>query len=487
MVRGLPMLKASSKVCDDCMIGKQHQEAIPKKSLWRASKQLQLVHADICGPILPKSNNGKRYVITFIDDYNRKTWAYFLSEKSEALAMFKKYKVFVEKEIEDEICCLRTDRGGEFTSLEFNNFCSMHGVNKQLTTTYTPQQNGVAERKNRTIMNMVRSMLSGKEVLKKFWPEAVNWSVYVLNRCPTLAVKDVTPEEAWSGIKPCVDHFRVFGCVAHIHVPSSQRKKLDNKSVTCVLLGMSEESKAYMLYDPISKKIVISKDIVCVEDEKWKWGRSAEEVKRDVLECEGDNEDAAVNEDEECLEDEQTDQNEETDNSSPTELSEETPLSPNQGRSRRQPAWLKDYVTSKGLSDEDERHGLVMFTSAEDPVTFEEAYKSMKWREAMDMEIGAINKNETWELTELPAGAKRIGVKWVFKTKFNERGDVDKHKARLVAKGYSQRQGIDYNEVFAPVARWDTIRTNNFSSCSSQRLVCFPAGRQKRIFAWRIN
>ena len=212
MVRGLPMLKASSKVCDDCMVGKQHREAMPKKSLWRASKKLQLVHADICGPISPESNSDKRYVITFIDDYNRKTWAYFLSEKSEALAMFKKYKLFVEKEIGDVICCLRTDRGGEFTSLEFNNFCSMNGVNRQLTTAYTPQQNGVAERKNRTIMNMVRSMLSGKEVPTEFWPEAVNWSVYVLNRSPTLAVKDVTPEEAWSGIKPCVDHFRVFGC-----------------------------------------------------------------------------------------------------------------------------------------------------------------------------------------------------------------------------------------------------------------------------------
>jgi transposase InsO family protein len=107
--------------------------------LWRASKQLQLIHADICGPILPKSNSGKMYVITFIDDCSRKIWAYFLSEKSKTLAMFKKYKVFMEKEIEDEICCLRTDRGGEFTSLTFNNFCNMHGVNIQLTTTYTLQ------------------------------------------------------------------------------------------------------------------------------------------------------------------------------------------------------------------------------------------------------------------------------------------------------------------------------------------------------------
>jgi hypothetical protein len=157
--------------------------------------------------------------------------------------MFKKYKVFVEKKIGDVIWCLKIDRGEEFTSLEFNNLCSMYGVNRQLTTTvYTPQQNEVAERKNRTIINIVCNMLSGKELPKEFWPEVVNWSVYVLNRSPTLAVKDVTPEKAWSGIKPCVDH-----------VPDSQIKKLDNKSFKCVLLGVSEESKAYRVYDPILK------------------------------------------------------------------------------------------------------------------------------------------------------------------------------------------------------------------------------------------
>ncbi|CAL9019211.1 unnamed protein product [Prunus brigantina] len=103
--------------------------------------------------------------------------------------MFKKYKLFVEKEIGDVICCLRNDRGGEFTSLEFNNLCSMNGVNRQLNTAYTLQQNGVAKRKNRTIMNMVRSMLSGKEVPKEFSPEAGNWSIYMLNQSPTLLLK----------------------------------------------------------------------------------------------------------------------------------------------------------------------------------------------------------------------------------------------------------------------------------------------------------
>ena len=269
MVRGLPQLKASSKVCTDCMMGKQHRNAIPKRSLWRASQRLQLVHADICGPIKPVSNSKKRYLISFIDDYSRKVWIYFLTEKSEAFTTFKNYKNLVEKETGAFICCLRTDRGGEFTSLEFNAFCKTNGISRQLTAAYTPQQNGVAERKNRTIMNMVRSMLSEKQVPKNFWPEAVNWTTHVLNRSPTLAVKGVTLEEAWSGVKPNVDYFRVFGCIGHVHVPDNKRKKLDDKSFQCVLLGVSEESKAYRLYDPVSKKIVVSRDVVFEEDKFW--------------------------------------------------------------------------------------------------------------------------------------------------------------------------------------------------------------------------
>ena len=115
---------------------------------------------------------------------------------------------------------------------------------------------------------------------------------------------------------------------------------------------------------------------------------------------------------------------------------------------------MQDYVSGEGLSKEEERQNLVLFTISEDPVSFEEAVKSSRWRKAMKVEIRAIEENETWELTTLPERAKKIGVKWVFKTKFNEKGEMDKFKARLVAKGYSKQYGIDYKKVFAPVARW---------------------------------
>ena len=298
--------------------------------------------------------------------------------------------------------------------------------------------------------------------------------MHVLNRSPTLAVKGVTPEEAWSGVKPNVDYFRVFGCIGHVHVPDNKRKKLDDKSFQRVLLGVSEESKTYRLYDPVSKKIVVSRDVVFEEDKCWNWGRSNEEVRLDVLEWGDSNEEGSEDEQGEDGAEEgvAVEGREREDSLSSSEslgslseslgensgVSGESSPSSQQGRNRRVPFWMEDYVSGGEFSEGDVEHNLVLFTSTADPTTFEEAVQSSKWRAAMDLEIEAIERNETWELTDLPEGVKKIGVKWVFKTKLNENGKVDKCKARLVAKGYAQQHGIDYTEVFAPVARWDTIR-----------------------------
>jgi len=177
-----------------------------------------------------------------------------LVEKSEAIVIFKSHKTRVEKETGAFIKSLQTDRIGEFTSQNFTHLCDENDIQRQLTAAYTPQQNRVAERKNHNIMNMVRNMLSEKQISKNFWLEVVNWIVHILNRSLTLIVRSKTPEEAYSGFKPLVSHFRIFGYISHVHVPDSKRVKLDAKSLKCILLGVSEESKAYKLFDPISKK-----------------------------------------------------------------------------------------------------------------------------------------------------------------------------------------------------------------------------------------
>ena len=150
----------------------------------------------------------------------------------------------MENEIGNTIKTLRTDRGGEYCSTEFEVFCEDHGIRRELTAAYTPQQNGVLERKNRTILNMVRSLLTRGRIPKSFWPEVVNWSIHILNRNPTFVVQNMTPEEAWSGRKPTVDYFKIFGYIAYEHIPDEKRKKLDDKGEKCVFLGVSEVSKA---------------------------------------------------------------------------------------------------------------------------------------------------------------------------------------------------------------------------------------------------
>ncbi|GKA99022.1 retrovirus-related pol polyprotein from transposon TNT 1-94, partial [Tanacetum coccineum] len=220
-----------------------------------------------------------------------------------------------------------------------------------------------------------------------------------------------------------------------------------------------------------------------IKVQQWNWDYSHKEAIQVDLEWENDEESSVESNQEEQAESGSSSIQEEasTDNemphirseggissveNSPTQRRVDTQNPEGEGRIRKQSVWLKDYETGEGLSDE-ETH-LAMFADQDtylsfplpnqDPTTFEDAVKSEKWRHAMDQEIQAIERNNTWELTTLPYGGKSIRVKWVYKTKLNENGEVDKYKARLVAKGCSQEYGVDYAEVFAPVARLETIR-----------------------------
>ena len=170
-----------NEVCAHCISGK-HSRTYFSSSSYRALSVLELIHMDIFGPISPQIVGGKRYFFLIVDDYSRCMWVALLKEKSKALKKFKRSKSMTKVEKEVKIKCIRSDRGGEFTSDEFKNLCDKSGIKKQLTTPYTPQQNDVVERKNSTIMGLVRSMLKEKELPLELWGEAVSTCVYVLNR-----------------------------------------------------------------------------------------------------------------------------------------------------------------------------------------------------------------------------------------------------------------------------------------------------------------
>jgi transposase InsO family protein len=155
---------------------------------------------------------------------------------------------------------LRTNGGDEFTSATFNAFYESAGIMHEVTPPYTPQHNGVAERLNRTLLDMTRSMLKYFTMPKQFWGEAVSTAAYLLNRCPTKRKGIVTPEEAWSGLKPHIGHLRIFGCICYRHILDQQRRKLDSKGTTMVMLGY-HCTGAYRLLDPAANKVVISSDV----------------------------------------------------------------------------------------------------------------------------------------------------------------------------------------------------------------------------------
>ena len=177
----------------------------------------------------------------------------------------------VENQCEQKIKVLRTDNGGEFTSEEFNTFCKMAGIIHQLTVPYSPQQNGVVERKNRTVMEMTRCIMFEKKLPKFLWAEGVNTSVYLLNRLATKAVNDCTPFEMWTGVKPTVKHLRVFGSPCYVHVPSVKRGKLDEKAEQGILVGYAANSKGYRIYNLITAKVQVSRDVHFDEEAYWNW------------------------------------------------------------------------------------------------------------------------------------------------------------------------------------------------------------------------
>ena len=166
-----------------------------------------------------------------------------------------------------KIKILRSDRGGEYTSNEFRGYCRKNGIKQQFTTAYTPWQNDIAERENRTILDMTRTMLKEKCLPKNLWAEVVACTTYLLTRCPLKSVKNMTPQEAWNGYKPSVSHLRIFGCFAYAQVPETKRKKLDDRGEKCIFIGYSEESKAYKLYNPLTYKVVVSRDVIFSEEE----------------------------------------------------------------------------------------------------------------------------------------------------------------------------------------------------------------------------
>ena len=234
-----------------------------------SSKPLDVIHSDVWGPTEHASMSGSKFYVTFVDDHTRKVWVYFMKSKGEVFEHFKNFKIMVEKETCLLIKCLHSDGGGEYFSHEFSRFLVEQGVKRQFTYRYTPQQNGVAKRKNRHIVEIACALMSEKEMPQSFWAEAVHTVVYIMNRTPTAAIHDITPEQCFTGTKPDVSHFKVFGYIVYVYVPDELRTKLDLKAQKCIFVGYYLEQKGYHCYNPDTREICVSRDVVFDELRSW--------------------------------------------------------------------------------------------------------------------------------------------------------------------------------------------------------------------------
>jgi hypothetical protein len=352
---------------------------------------------------------------------------------------------------------LRSDNGGEYISNEFKYFCSREGIRRELIVPHNPQQNGVAEKKNRTIVGAARAMLHDQGLPLHLWVEACNTVVYVQNRCPHRVLGMSTPEEAFTGKKPNVSHLKKFDSFVYVHVNKDARKKLEPTAEVGIFVGYTETLHNYCVYFPNSKMTVMRQDI------KFNEGKAM----RLSLERELD-----LHAEEELLvpKDESQDVDQPHEEFHRVEETTQAEPSIRNGRKRTTEAerFRLDAVQNIPISQRRQRQSPDRFVGymalmskciVIEPSSFQEVVKDPTWVDAMVEEYDSIIKKSVWDIVLRPIDKSVVGSRWIYKVNQAVDGSVEKYKARFVAQGFSQIKGIDYGETFAPITRYSSVRS----------------------------
>lgn len=264
--------KNSTLHCDTCTLAKSHRVSFPLSST-KSSKPFDLIHSDVWGPSPITTSSGARWFVTFVDDCSRMTWVYLLKNKSEVYRVFRIFHAMIKTQYSADIRILRSDNGGEYVNHEFQTYFTDHGLRHETSCSQTPQQNGVAERKNRHLLETARALLIGANMPQLFWDSAVTTAVHLINRLPSKILKFRTPLQELGTHVPLPSSLiispRVYGCTAFVHLHKNQRTKLDPCAVRCVFLGYAATKKGYRCYHPSSKRTYITMDVTFVESDMY--------------------------------------------------------------------------------------------------------------------------------------------------------------------------------------------------------------------------
>ncbi|KAJ9562511.1 hypothetical protein OSB04_007671 [Centaurea solstitialis] len=528
LVRGLPSKEFTlDDNCVACLKGKQHKASHKSKTINTISAPLQLLHMDLFGPTNVMSIGKKSYCLVIIDDYSRFTWVFFLRTKDETSGLIKTFVKRVENQVNLRVKVIRSDNGTEFKNADLNSFCEEKGIERQFSAPRTPQQNGVAERRNRTLIEAARTMLADSKLPITFWAEAVNTACYVQNRVHVVKSKGKTPYELFKNKKPFIGFFVPFGCPCSILNTKTHLGKFDSKADDGFFVGYSIQSKAVRVFNTVSRTIEESDNVKFNEHTPnvhgtgpdWLFDidsltnslnmsnavdtgpiikekktdtpfvlfppstisseekESETEVQEDASEHqEGDKETEETPQLESNVENESVDTSEITqpdpsesdpDDSNLGDILSEEPLHLTRTQKNHPASQVIGDVASPMITRKQSREAgyvnaqsgmLSCFLSQNEPKKVSDAMKDPSWIEAMQEELLQFVLQHVWDLVDLPKGHRVIGTKWIFRNKTDERGIVIKNKARLVAQGYTQEEGIDYDDVFAPVARIEAIR-----------------------------
>jgi hypothetical protein len=476
--------RTSKPDCVMCTEGKLTVKPF-EKSAMQAKEIGQLTHIDLWGKYDVTSIHGRQYYILFVDDASRYTTVEFLKAKSQASDHVKAYLTYLQNRGRKPLA-IRVDRGKEFINENLKSWCHQQGIEINQTAPYSPSQNGVAERMNRTLVELARTMRAATSLPEYLWEEATAHAAYLRNRSYTSAVKGATPYQKWHGKRPNVAHLREFGAPVWVLLQGQKvPRKMLPKSQRRSLVGFDDGSKSVLYYNPETRKVLTSRNYRFLNPPKSLSPPEEIEIHPDTLRegelgigtqnamTQGNRGSARENAARRTSD--VTESEPYGDPSGPRNLKrkrnsaheEEDENSP-----RRTQGKHIDYrhLHDPFSDDEDEDEVVNAIAAVSDEAfsiaandgepTLKEAKKSAEWPEwekAIKTELAQLKKMGTWKLVPKPKNAIPIANKWVFAKKRNKAGHITKYKARLVAKGCSQRPGYDYTETHLPIVRLETI------------------------------